>query len=303
MKPCISVVINTLNEEKNLPFALRSVVPWADEIVVVDMHSQDNTVQIARQYGARVCLHDGPGFNYAPREFAVAQANCEWVFVLDADEVVPQPLSEDLRRIVRGKEADVAMIPHRNFIMGAALKGTGWGPNQDYHARLFRKEKIRASSIAHQDFVPVEGARIFRLAYNGKNAIVHFNYLDSAHFIRKLNQYTSIEALQSLERKRRAGSLKGLLYAAKEFLGRYLKKGGYRDGWRGFYLACFMAFYRLATFAKLKELGSVGNAESVEKRYREAAERVISEYPRTSLKEVSSKSVKAAASFETLHGA
>jgi glycosyltransferase involved in cell wall biosynthesis len=274
----ISVVINTLNEEKNLPFALRSVMPWADEIVVVDMHSQDDTVDIARQYGARVCLHEGPGVNLPPREFSVAQANYEWVFVLDADEVAPLALSQDLRRIADSDDADVAALPRRNFVMGAALKGTGWGPTQDYQTRFFKKGKIRAHSIAHHEFIPAECARVLRLPYNGRNAIVHFSYLDSAHFIQKLNQYTSIEAIQRLERHQHASFLKVLLYAARVFLFKYLKGGGYRDGWRGLYVACFMVVYRLATYAKLQELESVGKTELVEKLYRQEAEMVISEY-------------------------
>ncbi len=278
MKQGISVVMNTLNEERNLPLALRSVAPWADEIVVVDMNSQDDTANIARRYGARVCLHAGPGFQYAPREFAVAQASCEWVFVLDADEVAPLALSRDLRRIAGSDRADVALVPRRNFVMGAALRGAGWGPEQDYQTRFFRKGKIRASSMAHHDFTPTESARIIRLPYSGQNAILHFTYIDSTQFIRKLNQYTSIEAMQSFERRRHASCSKALLSTVKEFVSKYLKSGGYRDGWRGFYVTCFMAFYRLAAYAKLQELESAGGAGRVEELYRQEAERAIGEY-------------------------
>ena len=95
----ISVVINTLNEAQSLSYALSSVRQWADEIIVVDMYSTDRTVEIARQFGAKVFLHTGPGFNYAPREYAVGQASSPWVFVLDADEMVPVSLSRTLRRI------------------------------------------------------------------------------------------------------------------------------------------------------------------------------------------------------------
>src|ERR1700692_4417067 len=95
----ISVVINTLNEERDLPYALRSVQPWADEIVVVDMYSSDRTVEVAKQFGARVVLDKGPGFNMPPRESAIQQATKPWIFVLDADELVPYSLSKALRRI------------------------------------------------------------------------------------------------------------------------------------------------------------------------------------------------------------
>lgn len=279
MKPSISVVINTLNEERNLPYALRSVQSWADEIVVVDMMSTDGTTEIARQFGAKVYLHDGPGFNYAPREFAMAQASGDWIFVLDADELAPRALSKTLKRLAESSEADVVLLPRRNYLLGAALSYTGWGPQQDSQPRFFRKGRICASSIAHQDFVPAPGTKVLRLPFEGNNAIVHFNYLDTAQFIEKLNRYTSIEAQQAMDRGRNGVAPFGaILRSAKEFVDRYFVLDGWRDGWRGLYLAFFMAFYRLATYAKLHELTNVGGREVVEGNYRAEAERILSEY-------------------------
>ncbi|PYU89881.1 MAG: glycosyltransferase family 2 protein, partial [Acidobacteria bacterium] len=116
MGPRISVVVNTLNEEKNLPYALRSVRSWVDEIVVVDMHSQDRTVEIAREYGAKVYSHEPMGFVEPARAFAVAQAGGDWILILDADEVVPLLLSRRLREIARRDEADVVTLPRLNYL-------------------------------------------------------------------------------------------------------------------------------------------------------------------------------------------
>jgi glycosyltransferase involved in cell wall biosynthesis len=278
MEPRISVVINTLNEEKNLPRALRSVRAWADEIVVVDMHSRDRTADIARQFGARVVLHEGPGFDYAPREFAVAQATHDWVMVLDADELVPLALGRELRDIAKLGDADVVVLPRENYLFGARMGHTGWGPSEDGQARFFRKGRVFASSIAHQDFMPAPGARVLKLPYNGRNAIVHFNYLDATQFLEKLNRYTSIEARQARDRGERVTPWRALVRVAREFQARFVRGRGYRDGWRGFYLSCFMAFYRLTTCAKLEELERVGPRESVEAEYHQVAERVLSEY-------------------------
>jgi glycosyltransferase involved in cell wall biosynthesis len=276
MKPRISAVINTLNEEKNLPFALRSVQPWVDEIVVVDMYSTDRTVEIAREFGAQVHLHPGPGFQYAPRAFAVNQASSEWILMLDADELIPVALSRDLRRMADSGEADVVDLPFTNYLLGAVIHHTGWGVTQDRHMRFFRKGFVVGTSLAHQDFKPVEGARISVLPYRGDNAIVHFNYLDSYHFIYKMNTYTSIEAMQALEKGR--SPLRPLAQAAKEFLSRYLIFRGFLDGWRGFYLSLFMVFYRITTAAKLQELRAVGPRERVESRYRQEAEEILKAY-------------------------
>ena len=278
MARTISVIINTLNEEKNLPFALRSVRPWADEIIVVDMHSQDRTVEVARSFGAKIHLHPGPGFDYAPRAFALQQAGSEWVMVLDADELVPAELSRDLRRLADSGEVDVTLVPRVNYLLGAPLRFTGWGAAQDPQMRFFRNGYVIGSSQAHQDFKPLENARIKVLPYSGQNAIIHFNYVDSSQFIDKLNRYTTIEARQAFDRGQRIPPWRAARLGVKEFLYRYLSAKGFRDGWRGFYLSTFMAFYRIAVAVKLQELHAVGPREDVEALYRQEAERILAAY-------------------------
>lgn len=271
-------MVNTLNEEQNLPYALRSVRSWADEIVVVDMHSEDRTVEIANEFGAKVHLTRGPGFEYAPRAFAVEQATNEWVFVLDADELATEGLCRELEAVSRSSSADAAFLPRTNYLLGKPLTGAGWGPDQDAQLRFFKKRKMIASSLAHQDFRPTNDAKVTRVAYDGNNAIVHFNYLDTAQFIEKLNRYTTIEAQQAYERGERAGEVWAIYQAAREFLNRYLRKKGYRDGWRGLYLSGLMAMYRWTTQAKLRELESTGGRDAIAEFYRREAEKVIGEY-------------------------
>lgn len=278
MSARISVVINTLNEEDNLPFALRSVKTWADEIVVVDMHSVDRSVEIAREFGAKVYLHGGPGFNYAPREYAIAQASEAWIFVLDADELVPVALSKSLREIASSDAADLVMVPRLNYLLGVPIRHTRWGPNQDMQLRFFKKGMVLASSIAHRDFRPKAGAKVLRIAFDGQNAIVHFNYLDSADFIERLNRYTSIEAQQALERGERSNRIKAIVHSILEFGNRFVRGQGYRDGWRGFYLSLFMMFYRISVYAKLAEREATGGREEIHLAYREEAEQLLRNY-------------------------
>lgn len=278
MAPRISVVINTLNEEKNLPFALRSVQSWVDEIIVVDMYSTDRTVEIARQFGAQIHLHRGPGFNYAPRAFAVTLGSSEWILMLDADELIPVALSRELRRIADSGEADVVDIPFTTYMLGAVIHHTGWGPTEEHHMRFFRKGFLVGTSLAHQDFKPVDGARISVLPHHGDNAVVHFSYLNSQQFIEKLNRYTSIEAQQAFEAGFRTKPVRALLRGIMEFRDRYITAGGFRDGWRGFYLSLFMCFYRIVMRAKLYELTVLGPREAIESRYRQEAEEILKAY-------------------------
>jgi glycosyltransferase involved in cell wall biosynthesis len=287
MAPRISAVINTLNEEKNLPFALRSIQSWVDEIIVVDMHSTDRTAEIARKFGATVHFHSGPGFNYAPRAFAVNQASAEWVLIVDADELIPVALSQDLKRIANSDEADVVLLHRANHFLGAMIRHTGVGPEQDTQVRFFKQGFVVGSSIAHQDFTPVNGARIKTLPYSGDNAIVHFTYLDSRQFIEKLNRYTSIEAQQASERGERTTPVRAFLKATRHFLGRYIIWKGFQDGWRGFYISLLYTFYKIATDAKLQELNTVGSRDQIETSYRQKAEVILKAYADSSSSPIS----------------
>jgi glycosyltransferase involved in cell wall biosynthesis len=285
MKPRISAVINTLNEERNLAYALRSVRAWVDEIVVVDMHSEDRTVEIAREFGAEVYLFERMGFCEPARKYAVEQATGEWVLLIDADEMIPLRLSEKLMEIAADDAADVVVVPWLNYLLGGPLWHTGWGPDQDDHPRFFKKDKMSLNSRIHGSTRPSPGTRVLRLAYDDKLPFHHFNYVDSAHFLEKLNRYTTIEAQQAFERGEPVSRYKALRQAAAEFKNRYFRLRGYRDGWRGFYLSGFMAMYRWATCAKLQELYSTGGRDNILNSYRSAAEELASEYERTCVQE------------------
>jgi glycosyltransferase involved in cell wall biosynthesis len=277
MSPPISVAINTLNEEKNLAYALRSVRSWAQEIVVVDMYSDDDTVAIARQFGAKVHEHERLGFADPARAFAIAQTTAEWILILDADELVPAALGNKLMSLAESGECDVVSIPRLNYLLGAPLHHTGWGIDSDYQTRFFRRGSLVATATIHDFLKPVPGARIHRLPAEEKFAIVHFNYLDVNHFLEKLNRYTTIEAEQSTG-KANGSPLAGLWQATSEFYRRFVAYQGYRDGWRGFYLSAFMAFYRLSAAAKLAERRSGFGPGVAAKLYAETAERLLAEY-------------------------
>jgi glycosyltransferase involved in cell wall biosynthesis len=269
--------MNTLNAETTIDLALRSVRSWVDEIVVVDMHSSDRTVEIARTFDAKIHLHEALGYVEPARRFAVDQATNEWILILDADELIPFPLSRRLLQAVRDDDADVLLLPTMNFIMGAPpLAHTGWGPMQDLHARFFRKASLEFSSTIHELLKPVPGARVKEIAYEDGLGIVHFNYLGTTDFINRLNRYTSIEARDG--GKRRAGILRASWDALRAFLRRYVAKRGYRDGWRGFYLSSFMGFYELVAHAKRVESRKVGTEDDIANAYKKEAERMLGAY-------------------------
>jgi len=278
MSVAISAVVNTLDAERFLAYALRSLAPWVDEIVVVDMGSRDATVAIAERLGARVVAHPPTGFVEGARAFACAQARAAWVFVLDADELVPAPLARRLRGIAERDEADVVRIARVNHLLGAPLLHSGWNPDRDRHVRFFKRGMVDIPALLHTDPRPIAAARALSLPATDDAALVHLNYLDVDEFVARANRYAGVEAAQTFARGGRATGRGALGGAAREWLVRFVRHRGYRDGWRGFYLSLLMAFARIVTQAKLAELEAVGSRELVLRRYCDTAERVLADY-------------------------
>jgi glycosyltransferase involved in cell wall biosynthesis len=278
----ISVVINTLNEEKNLPYCLRSVVSWATDIVVVDMHSTDRTRAIAESFGARFFLHEPLGFSEPARAFAVGQARQEWVLILDADELVSPELHAELRRIALADEADVVKIPRRNYMFGAALQHTGWSPAGDRQTRFFKKQALTLTHHIHKFMHPHQDARVLDLPDRPDWHLIHFNYVTVHQFVEKLNRYTTIEADQAFAAAKRFTLFQALSSATQEWYRRFVKYKGYKDGWRGFYLALLMGLYRLAIAAKITERLQAGTTQEIEETYRTLAESVLRRYEQQS---------------------
>lgn len=277
--PTISVVINTLNEERNVALAIRSVMSWATEVVVVDMHSDDGTRRVAEQLGAIVHLHPRMGFVEPAREFAIAQSTGDWILILDADEVISLPLAQRLIEICTRDEADIVTIPRLNFIMGKALNHCGWGPEQDRQTRFFRRGSLRQSDNIHGAAVSTAQSRWLNLAYSPHVAITHFNYLSASHFLEKLNRYTTVEAEQAFDRGEKSSVARAFRKALGEFRRRYVQLRGYRDGWRGLYLCLMMATYRWMVMCKLQELREEGREADIRERYSQLAEELIAAYP------------------------
>lgn len=275
----ISVVINTLNEEKNISFALRSIKAWANEIVLVDMYSDDGTVEVARSFGAKIYYHERVDAFDIARKLAIEKAENDWIFLLDADEVVPKRLSLNLLSIIQENDADIVYIPRINYIFGDIIKNACWGPNEDKQLRLFRKGKVNIKPTPHNFIIPASDAKIKRLSYNNDDiAIVHFNYIDIFQFIQKLNKYTSVEAKESYLEKNNYGKIFKIVKPLKTFLRHYIKFKGYKDGWRGLYLSVFMAFYRIVVFAKIEEFSHNGDKKYILEEYYKIAEKIISGY-------------------------
>lgn len=243
--PRLTVTVITRDESANIVAALESV-SFADEIVVVDSRSADDTVALARQRTERVFVRDWPGYS-AQKNFAAEQASHDWILSLDADERVTPELAAEIRALL-GHEPSARgyRIPRVSFYLGTWIRSTDWYP--DHQLRLYDRRVAAWAGTVH------EGLEIHGPIGRLRAEIQHFPYRDIAHQVRTLDHYSTLSAQQMHERGRRVG-MAGL--AARPwgaFLRNYLAHGGWRDGSTGFVISVLNSYYVFLKFVKLWEL-------------------------------------------------
>jgi glycosyltransferase involved in cell wall biosynthesis len=234
----ISTTIITFNEESHIKAACESVV-WADEIVVVDSESTDATREIAAACGARVITNPWPGFG-AQKQFAVEQAQHEWIFSLDADERVSDELKKSIESLKQKSDlADGYVMARRTFYQGRWIRGGGWYP--DRQLRLFRKSKGRwKQRHIHESVAMDPGARVERL----DGDLLHYTSENAAHHHRMIGErYAPLAARQMFEEGRRTSVLGVAAAGPAAFIRSLILKGGLRDGFAGFTIASFAAHH------------------------------------------------------------
>lgn len=269
--PRISAIINTRNEEKNIRACLETV-KWCDEIIVVDMESDDKTKEIAREYTDKIYDHQKILAFDAARKFALEKATGDWIMVVDADERIPRSLGLTLRQIAESNPPfDICRINRKNYLLGRWIQYSGWG--NDLVMRFFRNGSIEYTGDIH-DFEIPKGT-IHDLPKTDQDYIIHFNYFDSYHFVEKLNTYTTIESVQLHEKKVDFRMSYLLTKPVKVFWDRYFMYKGYKDGVPGFLLSVYMSFYRFLTWAKYWEIISKIDSKGS---YRSIEAKIVEEY-------------------------
>lgn len=245
----ITVVINTLNEEKNIPRAIKSV-SWADEVIVCDMYSEDDTVKIARKLGAKIFFHKKTGYVEPARNFAISKASNDWVLVLDADEEIGLELGARLQEMAQKPIAsDFVRLPRKNILFGKWMRATMWWP--DYNIRFFKKGAVEWSDKIHVP--PKTHGQGLDLPEEEKWAIIHYHYETIGQFIVRMNRYTDIQA-QELVRSGYKFRWEDLINKSLgEFLSRYFANKGFEDGLHGLTLSLLQSFSFITVYLKVWE--------------------------------------------------
>ncbi len=246
----LSVILITKNEAANIRACLESVA-FADETIVVDSGSTDDTVAIARAMGAKVYEHDWPGFG-PQKNRALAYAAGEWIFSIDADERVTPELRIELEQAMRTDEAEGFFCPRLSQFCGTFIHHSGWYP--DYVLRLFKRGKGRFSNSLVHESVLLDG-RSAKL----NSPLLHYSYLDRADVERKVAHYSDAAARQMHVAGKRTSLLRAALSAGWAFVRTWVIRLGMLDGRAGWGIAMMNA---RTTWLKYRKLAALNAAAS-----------------------------------------
>ena len=238
----LSAILITRNEAHNLEDCLASLKDLADEIVVVDTQSSDDTVAIAQKFGAKVAQpQDWPGFGLQKNR-ALALATQPWVLSIDADERVTPELAAEINVAIGrahkdgnhhdpiAKHFNAYEIPRKSWYCGKFIQYSGWRP--DYVLRLFRKNSAKFSDDLVHERVIAEGD-IGQL----KNHLLHYSYLDFSQVLAKVDAYSSAAAQQAFNRGEKGSIGKAVMHGVWSFFRTYFLRAGFLDGVHGLALA------------------------------------------------------------------
>ena len=239
----LTVTVITRDEGRNIEAALQSVA-WADEIVVVDSGSTDQTVSIARRMASRVEIRDWPGYG-AQKNYAAEVASNDWILSLDADERVSPELAAEIRETLRTDPSHCGYrIPRVTWYLQRWIRSTDWYP--DYQLRLYDRRAARWNRRRVHESVEAD-----RTPGVLRHELQHYAYRDISHHLATIDRYTTLAAEQWLSEGRRTNALELFFHPRFAFLRNYVLRGGFRDGAVGLLVSQMNSYYVFLKLAKL----------------------------------------------------
>ncbi len=247
MKPLhpLSILITTNNEASDIGACL-DTVSWADEYLVIDSFSTDETVEIAKTKGAIVHQrpYEGPSDQ---KNWGITQAANEWILILDADERVPPALRGRIQSILAQKEIpeDAFWIDRQNYFLGKKIKYSGW--QNDKVVRLVRRSKCRYNDKQVHEEIITEGLSMGHI----HEKMDHYTYKSMQHFLQKMDRYAQWSAKDHDHKTTYIGVLQLYFKPLYRFVQHYFLKLGFLDGKGGFIISTIMAWGVFLRYAYL----------------------------------------------------
>jgi glycosyltransferase involved in cell wall biosynthesis len=249
----LSAVIICTNEENNIEECLQSIT-WADDIVIIDGGSNDNTIDIAKKFTDKVFINEWPGFAIQ-RNFSLTKVSFDWVFSLDADERCSEALKTEIQEIMSKDSINFNgfRIPRKSFFLNKWIKHCGWYPG--YQLRLFRKDHAKVTDRLVHEGIDVNG-EVGVL----KNDILHFTMKSVKDFMTRINNYSTLAAKEKVNKKK--VTLPDLIIRPPlSFLREFIFKKGFLDGVHGAMVALFNSITNMLTYMKTWELQNKNESE------------------------------------------
>lgn len=248
MKQTLSVVVSAYNEEKSIGRCLASVSSLADEIIVVDNTSLDGTAREAKKYTKNIIKKPNNLMLNTNKNVGFSKATSNWILNLDADEVIPEELAKEIKRIINANPSENGFwIKRKNFSFGKWIQHGLWWP--DKQIRLFRNGKGNFPCVHIHEYIAVEGT-VGELV----EPYIHYNYESIHQYLLKIDRASTSEAISLTESKYQLAWYDAIRFPVSDFIKIYFAEGGHKDGLHGLVLALFQSFYSFCTFAKKWEM-------------------------------------------------
>lgn len=254
----LSVIIITKNESRNIVACLESVC-FADEIIILDSGSTDQTLDLARPYTSKIYQVDWPGYGIQKNR-ALQKAQCDWILSIDADEIVSEGLKEQILHVLHQENPshDAYSIPRRSKYCSTYIRYGDW--KNDRCVRLFKRLKAQFKELHVHEELAVQGTIGFLHAF-----LLHNSYNNLEDVLFKLNNYSTLSATQKFERGKKATLCGAILRGIWTFVRGYFLKLGFLDGQKGFMLAvsnaesCYYRYLKLMLLVKSQTQGGVNH--------------------------------------------
>jgi glycosyltransferase involved in cell wall biosynthesis len=253
----LSIIIIAKNEQMRIEECIKSVHGWADEIVVIDDDSSDNTKAIASKYTNKI-FQRTMDLEGRQRNFGASQAANDWVMMLDCDERPTPELKKEIEELFKNlpEKTMAYWVGQICYVGDVHIKYGGWS---NPHLRLYNRKHMAWSEAEHDVVHPGMKLAPGYIGGNLKSALVHYNYRNVEDIFHKVNRMSTLEALKWHLEGRKISQGKGLWRSIDRFFRRWIGKKGYKDGYIGFILSVSSGLYELLAYSKYREIKDKGH--------------------------------------------
>lgn len=248
MQVSLSVVVITFNEERNIERCIQSVLDVADEILVVDSFSTDQTKSICEKYNVRFLTNAFEG-HIQQKNWAKNQAKFDYILSLDADEALDEELKASVMAAKANWQFDAYKMNRLTNYCGKWIHHSGWYP--DTKVRLFdRRKGVWGGNNPHDKYLPNKGTPVKQL----KGDILHYSYYTREEHLQQIDKFSTIGAKTLYENGKRSNVIKILIKPLARFIKGYFIKLGFLDGAAGFTISRLSAYANYLKYVKLKKI-------------------------------------------------